>query len=129
MGTGSSVNICGTLFLAFQTKALELEQSLHEVNERYQQEKQKRKVLHNSLVVSIQQIKSIMCIFLKVNKSYQTVVLFLLFSSFTSAKENAIVAVSAYFFLVFSSACSQLLWPKWNNGRAEEAVAESFLQL
>ncbi|XP_020663900.3 kinesin-like protein KIF25 [Pogona vitticeps] len=34
----------------FQTKALELEQSLHEVNERYQKEKQRRKVLHNSLV-------------------------------------------------------------------------------
>ncbi|KAJ7342202.1 hypothetical protein JRQ81_009655 [Phrynocephalus forsythii] len=34
----------------FQTKALELEQSLHEVSERYQKEKQRRKVLHNSLV-------------------------------------------------------------------------------
>ncbi|KAJ6664608.1 hypothetical protein lerEdw1_006181 [Lerista edwardsae] len=34
----------------FQMKALELEQSLHEVNEKYQQEKQKRKVLHNSLI-------------------------------------------------------------------------------
>ncbi|XP_066479025.1 kinesin-like protein KIF25 [Tiliqua scincoides] len=34
----------------FQMKALELEQSLHEVNEKYQQEKLKRKVLHNSLV-------------------------------------------------------------------------------
>ncbi|XP_062981738.1 kinesin-like protein KIF25 [Elgaria multicarinata webbii] len=34
----------------FQTKALELEQSLHEVNEKYQKEKQRRKVLHNSLI-------------------------------------------------------------------------------
>nr|XP_060609737.1 kinesin-like protein KIF25 [Anolis sagrei ordinatus] len=34
----------------FQTKAMELEQSLYEVSERYQKEKQKRKVLHNSLV-------------------------------------------------------------------------------
>ncbi|XP_024061623.1 kinesin-like protein KIF25 isoform X1 [Terrapene carolina triunguis] len=34
----------------FQTKAFDLEQSLQEVNERYQQEKQKRKILHNSLV-------------------------------------------------------------------------------
>ncbi|XP_053152802.1 kinesin-like protein KIF25 isoform X2 [Hemicordylus capensis] len=34
----------------FQTKALELEQSLHEVNERYKKEQQKRKVLHNSLI-------------------------------------------------------------------------------
>ncbi|XP_050805044.1 kinesin-like protein KIF25 isoform X2 [Gopherus flavomarginatus] len=34
----------------FRTKAFDLEQSLHEVNERYQQEKQKRKILHNSLV-------------------------------------------------------------------------------
>ncbi|XP_067391907.1 kinesin-like protein KIF25 [Emydura macquarii macquarii] len=34
----------------FQTKAFDLEQSLHEINERYQQEKQKRKILHNSLV-------------------------------------------------------------------------------
>ncbi|XP_074844776.1 kinesin-like protein KIF25 [Carettochelys insculpta] len=34
----------------FQTKALDLEQSLQEVTERYQQEKKKRKILHNSLV-------------------------------------------------------------------------------
>ncbi|XP_042295713.1 kinesin-like protein KIF25 isoform X2 [Sceloporus undulatus] len=34
----------------FQTKALELEQSLYEVSERYQKEKQRRKILHNSLV-------------------------------------------------------------------------------
>ncbi|XP_044284307.1 kinesin-like protein KIF25 [Varanus komodoensis] len=34
----------------FQTKALELEQTLHEVNERYWKEKQRRKVLHNSLI-------------------------------------------------------------------------------
>ncbi|KAH0622450.1 hypothetical protein JD844_024776 [Phrynosoma platyrhinos] len=34
----------------FQTKALELEQSLYEVSERYQKEKQWRKILHNSLV-------------------------------------------------------------------------------
>ncbi|XP_077781942.1 kinesin-like protein KIF25 isoform X4 [Podarcis muralis] len=34
----------------FQTRAFELEQSLHEVNERYQKEKQRRKVLHNSLI-------------------------------------------------------------------------------
>uniref|UniRef100_A0A8D0EAX5 Kinesin motor domain-containing protein n=1 Tax=Salvator merianae TaxID=96440 RepID=A0A8D0EAX5_SALMN len=34
----------------FQTKAFELEQSLHEVNEKYQKEKQWRKVLHNTLV-------------------------------------------------------------------------------
>ncbi|CAI5770454.1 KIF25 isoform X1 [Podarcis lilfordi] len=34
----------------FQTRAFELEQSVHEVNERYQKEKQRRKVLHNSLI-------------------------------------------------------------------------------
>ncbi|EMP25160.1 Kinesin-like protein KIF25 [Chelonia mydas] len=34
----------------FQTKAFDLKQSLQEVNERYQQEKQKRKILHNSLI-------------------------------------------------------------------------------
>ncbi|XP_054856608.1 kinesin-like protein KIF25 [Eublepharis macularius] len=34
----------------FQIKALELEQSLHDVSERYQKEKEKRKILHNSLV-------------------------------------------------------------------------------
>ncbi|XP_063163587.1 kinesin-like protein KIF25 [Candoia aspera] len=34
----------------FQIKTLELEQSLHEVNERYKEEKQRRKVLHNSLL-------------------------------------------------------------------------------
>ncbi|XP_008122860.2 kinesin-like protein KIF25 isoform X1 [Anolis carolinensis] len=34
----------------FQTKTMELEQSLYEVSERYQKEKQKRKILHNSLV-------------------------------------------------------------------------------
>ncbi|KAF7254357.1 Kinesin-like protein KIF25 [Varanus komodoensis] len=39
-----------TSFSAFQTKALELEQTLHEVNERYWKEKQRRKVLHNSLI-------------------------------------------------------------------------------
>uniref|UniRef100_A0A8D0L2F2 Spindle pole body-associated protein Vik1/Cik1 microtubule binding domain-containing protein n=1 Tax=Sphenodon punctatus TaxID=8508 RepID=A0A8D0L2F2_SPHPU len=34
----------------FQTNAFELEQSLQEVNEKYQKEKEKRRVLHNSLV-------------------------------------------------------------------------------
>ncbi|XP_070596408.1 kinesin-like protein KIF25 isoform X2 [Erythrolamprus reginae] len=35
---------------AFQIKTLELEQSLHEINERYMKEKQRRKLLHNSLL-------------------------------------------------------------------------------
>ncbi|XP_070596418.1 kinesin-like protein KIF25 isoform X3 [Erythrolamprus reginae] len=34
----------------FQIKTLELEQSLHEINERYMKEKQRRKLLHNSLL-------------------------------------------------------------------------------
>ncbi|XP_060098357.1 kinesin-like protein KIF25 isoform X2 [Heteronotia binoei] len=34
----------------FEIKALELEQSLLDVSERYQKEKQKRKILHNSLI-------------------------------------------------------------------------------
>ncbi|XP_061480384.1 kinesin-like protein KIF25 isoform X2 [Rhineura floridana] len=34
----------------FQSRALELEQSLHEINEKYLKEKQMRKVLHNSLI-------------------------------------------------------------------------------
>ncbi|KAM6467617.1 kinesin-like protein KIF25 isoform 2-T2 [Liasis olivaceus] len=34
----------------FQIKTLKLEQSLHEVNEKYKKEKQRRKVLHNSLL-------------------------------------------------------------------------------
>ncbi|XP_039205899.1 kinesin-like protein KIF25 isoform X6 [Crotalus tigris] len=34
----------------FQIKTLELEQSLHEINERYMKEKQRRKVLHNNLL-------------------------------------------------------------------------------
>ncbi|XP_048699940.1 kinesin-like protein KIF25 isoform X3 [Caretta caretta] len=37
----------------FQTKAFDLKQSLQEVNERYQQEKQKRKILHNSLIETV----------------------------------------------------------------------------
>ncbi|NWU12517.1 KIF25 protein, partial [Cephalopterus ornatus] len=37
----------------FQIKAFDLEQSLQEVTERYEKEKQKRRALHNSLVVSI----------------------------------------------------------------------------
>lgn len=39
--------------LVFQIKAFDLEQSLQEVTERYEKEKQKRRALHNSLVVSI----------------------------------------------------------------------------
>lgn len=37
----------------FQIKAFDLEQSLQEVTERYEKEKQKRRALHNNLVVSI----------------------------------------------------------------------------
>lgn len=37
----------------FQIKAFDLEQCLQEVTERYEKEKQKRKALHNSLVVSM----------------------------------------------------------------------------
>lgn len=37
----------------FQIKAFDLEQSLQEVTERYEKEKQKRKALHNSLIVSM----------------------------------------------------------------------------
>lgn len=37
----------------FQIKAFDLEQSLQEVTERYEKEKQKRRALHNTLVVSI----------------------------------------------------------------------------
>ncbi|KAG8123634.1 hypothetical protein E2320_019034 [Naja naja] len=44
------LNISENLFPAFQVKTLELEQSLHEMNERYRKEKQRRKVLHNSLI-------------------------------------------------------------------------------
>lgn len=36
----------------FQIKAFDLEQSLQEVTEKYEKEKQKRRALHNSLVVS-----------------------------------------------------------------------------
>lgn len=37
----------------FQRKAFDLEQSLQEVTERYEKEKQKRKALHNNLIVSM----------------------------------------------------------------------------
>lgn len=37
----------------FQIKAFDLEQCLQELTERYEKEKQKRKALHNSLVVSM----------------------------------------------------------------------------